>query len=95
MFLQSYSYKQWFLEKFRDSKEFILIAQKRRVFEESKESSDVFSEYQKSIKVKRQPSLLFCVIGGRLSEGINFSDELARAVIVCGLPFPNSQSIEI
>jgi len=39
--------------------------------------------------------MLFCVIGGRLSEGINFSDNLARTVIVFGLPFPNFHAIEI
>ncbi|KAI9676879.1 MAG: ATP-dependent DNA helicase chl1 [Caeruleum heppii] len=34
-------------------------------------------------------ALLLSVISGRMSEGINFSDALARAVIVVGLPFPN------
>ena len=35
------------------------------------------------------------MIGGKLSEGINFSDNLARAIVVVGLPYPNKNSLEM
>ena len=40
-------------------------------------------------------ALLLCVVGGRLSEGVNFGDDLGRLVVVAGLPYPNPTDPEL
>jgi chromosome transmission fidelity protein 1 len=39
--------------------------------------------------------LLLSVVGGKLSEGINFSDGLARCVVVVGMPYSHPNDPEI
>ncbi|CAK7231642.1 ATP-dependent DNA helicase chl1 [Sporothrix eucalyptigena] len=68
---------------------------KKAVFRETKgaSSDDVLAAYSNAIlgeqKGGRNGALLLSVVGGKMSEGINFSDRLGRCVVIVGLPFPN------
>ena len=66
------------------------------VFVESKATTSaegLLREYAQMID-NNKGALLLSVVGGRLSEGINFSDRLGRAVLVVGMPFPNIHGAE-
>jgi len=59
-------------------------------------SDSLLASYSKRILDSKdhRGALLLSVVNGSLSEGINFSDRLGRAVIVIGMPFPNPHSAE-
>lgn len=56
----------------------------------SKEMHTVIAAYNKAIEQKdRNGAMFFAVARGKVSEGLDFSDDHARAVVVIGLPYPN------
>ena len=67
-------------------------AEEKDLYEESRSDPSVFARYEDSIK-EGSKSILLGVTGGKLSEGINFSDDLARILMIVGLPFANKGNI--
>jgi len=101
VFFPSYAYlehvaKRWQVRTGSRKSIWDRLAETKAIFRESKENrsvEDTLQQYSSAID-KGEGGLLLSVVGGKMSEGINFSDRLGRAVIVVGLPYPNIHSPE-
>lgn len=68
------------------------ISRKKKVFFDNKDENllDSYCKHAAGLG-----AILFAVVRGKLSEGINFSDDLGRCVIMVGLPYLNRNDVEI
>eukprot|EP00871_Galdieria_phlegrea_P002930 jgi/Galph1/3638/GphlegSOOS_G2297.1 len=97
VFFSSYSYLEYVLKHLKSTGVWKTIEKYKPVFQEPQDSSDLnqlLTNYSKTIE-KQRHAILFAVIGGKLSEGINFQDELGRCIIIVGLAFPNYLDAEL
>ncbi|KAJ2847240.1 DEAD H (Asp-Glu-Ala-Asp His) box helicase 11, partial [Coemansia brasiliensis] len=101
VFFPSHSLLSRMLQEWRSCGVAERISKRKKLIAESPSGNDgssqnVLAEYMKCV---RKPgslgAVLLSVVGGRLSEGINFSDDLGRAVVMIGLPFPSLASPEL
>ncbi|KAH3677241.1 hypothetical protein WICMUC_001822 [Wickerhamomyces mucosus] len=95
VFLPSYRYLSTIIAIWQKTDVYEKIDKVKKIYFESIHSkNDVLNDYSTSI-ANGHGTMLLSVVGGKLSEGINFSDDLARSVMIIGLPFPNLYSGEI
>ena len=96
-FFTSYNYMDWLVADWRRKGLLDSLAKQKEIFVEPRgvaEAEAVWSGYSKAATrsgLGSRGAILLCVMGGKLSEGINFSNALARAVVVVGMPFPDSR----
>ncbi|QHS76720.1 DNA helicase [Saccharomyces paradoxus] len=93
-FFPSYQYLAHVIQCWKQNNRFATLNSVREIFYESKDGDDILSGYSDSV-AEGKGSLLLAIVGGKLSEGINFQDDLCRAVVMVGLPFPNIFSGEL
>eukprot|EP00743_Colponemidia_sp_Colp-15_P010716 GILK01011837.1.p1 GENE.GILK01011837.1~~GILK01011837.1.p1 ORF type:complete len:858 (+),score=121.79 GILK01011837.1:230-2803(+) len=97
VFLPSYAYEAVVLTRWATTGLVDKLAAKKRIFREPRCSSaveEVLQLYATAIQ-KEGGALLFSVVGGKMSEGINFSDGLGRCIVMVGLPFANLYDPEL
>ncbi|XP_031829021.1 ATP-dependent DNA helicase DDX11 isoform X2 [Nomia melanderi] len=101
VFLPSYNFEELLYKHLDKSGIIAKISSKKCVFREPKlasQANEILEQYSHHIKKPQSPqngSLLFSVVGGKLSEGLNFSDDLGRCIIIIGMPYPNVKSLEL
>uniref|UniRef100_A0A8C4IKM8 ATP-dependent DNA helicase DDX11 n=1 Tax=Dicentrarchus labrax TaxID=13489 RepID=A0A8C4IKM8_DICLA len=103
-FFPSYEYSRRIISHWEASGALARLANKKKIFQEPKKANQVeqvLSEFSRCIQRCAVDSggltgaLLFSVVGGKMSEGINFSDDLGRCVVMVGMPYPNIKSPEL
>jgi regulator of telomere elongation helicase 1 len=89
VFFSSYSLMRQYLDEWTDLKIIDTISSLKKVFVESSEA-EVFKEdlarYNDEVK-KNFGAIFMGVCRGKLSEGIDFSDDAARCVIMISIPY--------
>lgn len=93
-FFPSYQYLEYVINQWKQMGLLERLGKVRKVFFESRNRPDPLPGYTQAVS-EGLGAILFAVVGGNLSEGINFQDNLCRAVVMTGLPFPNVFSGEM
>uniref|UniRef100_A0A7N0UY48 Helicase ATP-binding domain-containing protein n=1 Tax=Kalanchoe fedtschenkoi TaxID=63787 RepID=A0A7N0UY48_KALFE len=109
VFFSSFDYEALVYRSWKESGILERIMKKKHIFREPRKNTDiegVLQEYKetidklsnKNLKENSHPcngAMLLAVVGGKISEGINFSDGMGRCIVMVGLPYPNPSDIEL
>ncbi|KAE8910585.1 ATP-dependent DNA helicase [Phytophthora fragariae] len=101
VFFPSYRFEENAVHRWQTTKQYEQIQAKKAIFREPKKSdelAEVLMQYSTACSEDNRNgsgAMLLSVVGGKMSEGINFNDELARCVVMVGMPYPNARDAEL
>jgi len=96
VFLPSYSYEALLVRRWKKTGAWQALQSAKKVHREPKSSQHVEASLQAYARdAVGKGALLLSVVGGKMSEGINFSNDMARCVVVVGLPYPDITDPEL
>ena len=92
MFFPSYWLMDKVYERWKESGVLFDIQKQKMVYREPKRAAEyqmVMDRYYSAIfENENSGAILMGVCRGRISEGLDFSDNAARCVVIVGIPFP-------
>lgn len=73
------------------------IYEQKTIFFEKKNNKDFKASIDSYLKEAMKPkgAMFFALTRGKISEGLDFSDEKCRAVVIVGVPFPAARDVKV
>lgn len=96
VFFPSYAVMEDYYEKWKNSRILYQIQRLKVLCKEernNKKFKNSFNQFLSNYQTKG--AIFFGVTSGKLSEGIDFTDEMARMVMIIGVPFPSIKDLRI
>ncbi|CAH0758757.1 unnamed protein product [Diatraea saccharalis] len=96
-FIPSYHLMNRLAARWQETNVWRQLEDLKTIFMESRnvrDHNDVMDDYYKEVETERG-AILFAVFRGKVSEGMDFRDHQARAVITIGIPYPNTYDMTV
>jgi Fanconi anemia group J protein len=100
MFFPSYALMLKLVQRWKMTKQWFSIQKTKEIFMEPRQTGKEFDlileKYKKTIlNPITNGAIMLAVYRGKVSEGIDFSNENARAVLAVGIPYPNVKELQV